>query len=297
MNLSGIFPPIATPFGDGDLDDEQLTANSAKWMQTGIAGIVVLGSNGEAVLMSDAEADRAVAAVRAAMPRGRTLIAGTGRESTAATIEATRRAAKAGADVALVRTPSYYKSQMTTDVFVRHFTAVADASPIPILLYNVTVFTGVNLLPAAVTRLADHPNIVGVKESGGDLAQIGDLIAQTPDDFIVLVGSAPTLYASFCVGADGAIVAAACVVPDACVRLQTLVREGRHAEARELQVRLTPLARSVTSVYGLGGLKAALRLAGYPSGDPRPPIPPAPESAVDIIRAQLAAIQQIEITV
>lgn len=297
MNLSGIFPPIATPFAEGDLDDERLTANTTRWMATGISGVVVLGSNGEAVLMSDDECERAIAAVRVAVPRNRTLIAGTGRESTAATIEATRRAAKAGADVALVRTPSYYKPQMNADVFVRHYRAVADASPIPILLYNVTAFTGVNLPPAAVTRLADHPNIAGVKESGGDLAQIADLITQTPDEFIVLAGSAPTLYPALCLGIDGAIVAVACVVPDACVRLFTLVREGRHDEARELQRRLTPLARSVTSIYGIGGLKAALDLAGYPSGDPRLPLPRVPDSALDILRAQLAAVQQIELTV
>lgn len=297
MNLTGIFAPMATPFVDGELDETTLTRNAERWMTTSLSGLVVLGSNGEAVLMSDQESDRAIAAARDAVPPERALIAGTGRESTPATIEATRRAARAGADVALVRTPSFYKGQMTADVFVRHYRDVADASPIPILIYNVTAFTGVNMLPAAVSRVAEHPGIIGIKESGGDLAQIADLIAQTPDEFIVLVGSAATLYPSLCVGADGAIVAAAAVVPDACVRIFTRVREGRHAEARALQRHLTPLARSVTSVYGVGGFKAALNLAGYPSGDPRPPLPHAPPAALDILRAQLAAIHQVELSV
>jgi 4-hydroxy-2-oxoglutarate aldolase len=197
----------------------------------------------------------------------------------------------------LVRTPCYYKAQMSADVFVRHFTAVADASPVPVVLYNVPVFTGVNLPASAVTRLAEHPNIVGVKDSGGDVAFLADLLAQTPDDFVVLAGAAPSLYPALCAGVHGAIVAVAGVVPELCVRLFTLVRDGRHDEAREVQRHLTPLARSVTSVYGVGGLKAALTLAGYPSGEPRPPLPSAPESAFDVIRGQFAALQQIEMSV
>jgi 4-hydroxy-tetrahydrodipicolinate synthase len=290
LNLHGILPPIPTPFRDDEVDLVSLKNNVARWMKTGLAGLVVLGSNGEAPLIEDEEAFRVLEAAREHVPGDRTFIAGAARESTRATIAAVRRAADAGADAVLVRTPSYFKSQMTGDVFVRHYTEVADASPVPVILYNVTIFTGVNLQPAAVARLAEHPNIVGVKESGGDIAQIGDLVAATPSDFEVIVGSAPTMYASFCVGAVGAVVAIASVVPDLCVKLYELFQQGRHAEAVALQRRLTPLARSVTGVYGAGGLKAALDLAGYVGGQPRRPLPPATPQAIEVIRGQLVEL-------
>jgi 4-hydroxy-2-oxoglutarate aldolase len=201
-----------------------------------------------------------------------------------------KRAAKAGADVVLVRTPSYFKAQLNGEVFVRHYTAVADESPVPVLPYNVPGLTGVRLPPEAVARLASHPNIAGVKDSSGDLTQIGDLVAATPPGFKVLVGSAPTLYASLCVGASGAIVAAACVIPDLVVQLFELARAGRHDEARELQRRVTPIAKSVTSTYGVAGLKAAMEMAGYVGGIPRRPLLPASEEARTTIRSQLAAL-------
>ena len=192
--FAGIYTPIATPFrDDGGVDERALAANVARWMTTPLTGLVVLGSNGEATQLEDEEADRVVEIVRAGVPSSRPLIAGTGRESTRATIAATRRAAAAGVDAVLVRTPSFFKPQMTTDAFVRHFSEVADASPVPVLLYNVTLYTGVNLLPDAVERLAAHPNIVGIKESGSDVGQMAEYVARTPDDFTVLAGSATTL--------------------------------------------------------------------------------------------------------
>src|SRR2546425_5627860 len=288
--FAGIFTPIVTPFKDDELDETGLRRNVSQWMRTSLTGLVVLGSNGEAPQLDEAEAERAIAIVRDGVPRDRVLIAGTGRESTKATIAATRRAAAIGADAALVRTPSFFKPQMTSDLFVRHYTEVADASPIPVLLYNVTMFTGVNLLPDAVERLSSHPNIVGMKESGNDLAQISEYIARTPDDFTVLAGAASTVFHSLCAGCDGAILAVAGVLPDSCVQLWRLVRDGRIAEARALQQRITPLARSVGSTYGVAGLKAALDLLGYVGGAPRPPLRPAPPQVIEILRGQLEAL-------
>src|SRR4029434_7957333 len=163
-----------------------------KWVKRPLTGFVVLGSNGEAALMDDFESDQAIVAARAPLPPDMGFIVGTGRESTQAAIKASKRAAEHGADAVLVRTPGFFKSQMTNDVFVRHYTAVADASPVPVLVYNFTPVTGVNLLPAAVWRLAVHPNIIGMKESGGDVAQMLDLVSGTPGDFGVLAGSAAT---------------------------------------------------------------------------------------------------------
>jgi 4-hydroxy-2-oxoglutarate aldolase len=300
--FAGIYTPIATPFrDDGAVDGRALAANVARWMTTPLTGLVVLGSNGEASTLEDDEADRVIEIVRDGMPPSREgvapsrpLIAGTGRESTRGTIAATRRAASAGADAALVRTPSFFKPQMTSEAFVRHFTEVADSSPIPVLLYNVTLYTGVNMLPDAVERLAVHPNIVGIKESGGDIGQIAEYIARTPDDFTVLAGSATTLVHALAAGCDGAILALASLVPDECVRMSTLVREQRLNEARALQRRLMPLARSVGSTYGVPGLKAALELIGYAGGPPRPPLRAVSPEIVDIIRGQIAALVPAE---
>jgi 4-hydroxy-2-oxoglutarate aldolase len=291
MDLHGIFPPVTTPFDNDEIDYRAFAQNVQRWMTTRLHGIVVLGSNGEAPYIDDDEAHRLVATAREHVPGDRRLIAGTGRESTRATIAAVGMAAQAGADLVLVRTPSYFKSQMTADVFVRHYTAVADASRVPVLLYDVPAFTGVTLPVAVVTKLAEHPNIIGMKESAPDIGLVSDFVASTPREFQVLVGSAPTMYAGFTVGAVGAIVAIACVVPDLCVRVLTLAQEGRREEALALQRQLTPLARSVTSVYGVGGLKKALDLAGYIGGTPRGPLAPATAQATEVIRTQLAALQ------
>jgi len=182
---------------------------------------------------------------------------------------------------------------MTNEVFVRHYTAVADASPVPVLLYNFTAVTGVNLLPAAVARLATHPNIVGMKESGGDIGQVADLVSSTPADFTVLAGSAATFYPALCVGAAGGILALGCAAPDACVRLFELTRAGRHDEAVALQRELVPLARLLGPTYGVAGLKAALNLLGYDVGVPRPPLLPVADAALPILRDALARFEEI----
>ena len=294
--FAGIYTPIVTPFKTDDtLDEQGLRSNVARWMRTPLTGLVVLGSNGEAPQLDDAEADKVIEIARAEMPRDRPLIAGTGRESTKATIAATKRAATLGADVALVRTPSFFKLQMNTPTFVRHYTEVADASPIPVFLYNVTMYTGVNMLPDAVATLAQHPNITGMKESGSDIVQIGDYVTRTPDDFVLLAGSASSLFAALAVGCDGAILALAALAPDACVELHRLVVDGRMQEARALQQRLLPLARAIGDAQrGVPGLKAALNLMGYSAGVPRPPLRPLAAQDTDGIRVQLDALGLLE---
>jgi len=243
--------------------------------------------------MDDFESDRVIVAARDAVPRDRVFIVGTGRESTQAAIKASKRAAEHGADFVLVRTPGFFKTQMTGEAFVRHYTAVADASPVPVLLYNFTALTGVNLLPATVHTLAAHPNIVGMKESGGDIGQIADLVSGTPRDFSVLAGTAATFYAALCVGAVGGILALAGVVPDACARLFSCAREGRHDEALQLQRRLVPLARLLGPAHGVPGLKAALNLLGYDVGLPRLPLAPVAEATLPALREALAVFEEI----
>jgi 4-hydroxy-2-oxoglutarate aldolase len=294
MDLRAVFAPIPTPFGrDQQLDLTSLGAACARWAASLLGGLVVLGSTGEAALLDDDDADRVIAFTRDRWPAGRPFIVGTGRESTSATIRATRRAAALGADAVLVRTPGFYKAQMTADAFVRHYTAVADDAPVPVLLYNFTAVTGVNLPAAAVTTLAAHPNIIGIKESSGDIAQMTDLVAGTPDDFSVLAGSATTFYASLCVGATGGILALACVLPDACVRLFQLTRSGQHAEAAALQHRLVPVAKLVGSLHGVPGLKAALQLTGCDAGLPRSPLAPVSEAAMASLREALVSFEEV----
>ncbi len=292
MTLAAVFPPMVTPFtAGGDVDAQAIGRNVERWMHAGLGGVVALGTNGEAALLEENEAECVVEAVRTAVPPGRLLIVGTGRESTRATIAATRRAAALGADLALVRTPSFFKGQMTAPVLVAHFLAVADASPIPVLLYNFPGQTGVNFSSETVGTLARHPNIAGMKETGTDAAQLAGFVdAAASSTFAVLVGAAPGFYPALCVGAVGGIVAAACVVPELCVRLHRLAREGRHSEARALQRLLTPLGRLVTTTHGVPGLKAAMNLAGYEGGDPRPPLAPVSPVVREEIRIELARV-------
>ena len=284
MELSGIYPPIITPFTRDEVDYDGLAHNVRRWMSTGLRGLLVLGSNGEAASVDEDEAERVGATVREGVPRDRVLLAGTGRQSTRATIAATKRAAKAGADAVLVLTPFYFKAQMTHDALVDHYRAVADASPVPVLLYNFTNVTGLNLTPETVSALSAHPNIVGLKDSNGDVGQVAGVVARVPAGFTVLVGSAATIYPAMVVGAAGGIVAVANVVPDVCVKLYDLVRAGRHDEARVLQRRLTPLAYAVTGGYSIAGLKIAMEIAGYVGGEVRRPLRPVKPEAREALQ-------------
>lgn len=293
--FAGVYTPLATPFAaDGSLDERGLAANVERYLRTPLTGLVVLGSNGEAPQLDDAEADRAIAVVRAAMPKDRPLLAGTGRESTVATIAATKRAADLGADAVLVRTPAFYKGQMTTEAFVRHYTEVADRSPVPVLLYNVTIYTGVNLLPDAIAALSTHPNIVGIKETNSDMVQFGEYLARAQDGFTVLAGSGATYYSALAIGAHGAILAVGGVAPDLCMNMFKAAAQGRFADARAMQRQLAPLARLVGTAHGVPGLKAALDLLGFTGGAPRPPLLPAGPAAVAAIREQLVNLKLME---
>ena len=293
MTVNGIFPPIPTPFdrASGDVDRRALSANVRRWMQTGLVGILALGSNGEAALLDEAEADLVVATAREAMPPDRLLIVGTGRESTRATIAATKRAAAGGAGAVLVRTPSYFKGQMTTPVLVDFYTAVADASPVPVLLYNLPGATGVTLGWPVVSTLAEHPNIVGMKETSPELERLGQFVTLRGGAFSVLCGWAPVVYPALVAGAAGAILAVANVLPDECVALYDHVVAGRHPEALAVQRQITTLAQLVTTSYGVPGLKAALEMAGYEGGPARPPLRPLASAAHDEIALAVAAIR------
>jgi 4-hydroxy-2-oxoglutarate aldolase len=284
VDLNGVFPAIPTPFSDDTIDYRAARANAKRWMATGLRGMLVLGSNGEAPLVDADEASRLIAAVREETPRDRVLIAGVNTQSTRQAIAAARAHGAAGADVALVITPFYFKSQMSGEALVRHFTAVADASPVPLLVYNVPPATGVTIPIAALEKIAAHPNIIGVKDSSGDVGYTTEAIGRVPASFDIVVGVAPNLMAALSVGARGAIVAVASVFPELCVELFALARAGRMAEALTIQHALTPLARAVTTTYGPAGLKVASEAHGYVGGLPRPPLVPLTSAQVTEIR-------------
>lgn len=273
--MDGIFPPLPTPFReDGGLDLGLLTALVGALNGTGLAGYLALGSNGEAVHLDEDEAEAVVRAVRRAAAPGMRLLAGTGRLSTRATIEATKRAAGAGADAALVVTPYFFKGSMSSEALVAHFSAVADGSPVPVLFYNVPANTGVNAAPAAIARIGAHPNVVGVKDSAGDVGQLAELVRLAPKGkpFSVFSGNYGAALPGYAVGTSGSILAAANVAPEGCVAIRAAFLAGRLEEARTLHLRLLPMARAVTSQFGVPGLKAALGMLHRSAGAPRGPL-------------------------
>ena len=281
LPLGGIFPPIATVFDPhtGDVNARAIASNVARLMKTRLAGVLALGSNGEAGLLDDEECDRVVMAARESVPRDRLLLVGVGRESTRSTMTAARRAAALGADAVLVRPPSYYKAQMTNEALVAHFTAVADASPIPVVLYNLPGPTGIVLTPAIVAALAEHANVAGLKETSPDLERLGIFTTLRGGTFPVLSGWAPVLYPAVVAGASGGILAVANVLPDQSVDLFEHARAGRDAEALAAQRALTRIAQLVSSVHGIAGLKVAMDACGYVGGPVRPPLLPVPDKA------------------
>ncbi|XP_009960392.1 PREDICTED: 4-hydroxy-2-oxoglutarate aldolase, mitochondrial [Leptosomus discolor] len=286
LNLGGIFPPLATPFSPmQEVDYAQLEGNLRRYASIPFRGLVVLGSNGEYPYLAPRERLEVVSCVRRALPRDRLLLAGSGCESTQATIEQTVSMAEAGADVALVVTPCYYRGAMTSAALVQHYTEVADASPIPIVLYNVPANTGLDLPLEAVLTLAQHPNIIGIKDSGGDITRMGLMVHKTrQEDFQVLAGSAGFLLASYALGASGGVCALANVLGAPLCQLDSLCHEGRWQEARDLQHRLIEPNMAVTRRFGVPGLKKAMEWFGYYGGPCRAPLAPLSPSQVEELR-------------
>lgn len=285
--LRGVIPPLVTPFlPDGGLDLASFEANLESLGASDLTGYLVLGSNGEAASLEEEEK---LALLRSARKPagGRVLLAGTGLESTRGTIAFTRKAADVGVDMALVLTPCYYKPQMTVAALRRHFEAVAEASPIPILLYSVPVFTGLPFPAALAPALASHPRVLGMKESSGDINLMGRIVPTVPSSFAVLCGSGPVFYPALCVGSSGGVLAVANCAPRPVAALYRAFEKGDHARARRLQEALTPLAVAVTATHGVAGLKVAMDLAGRRGGAVRAPLLPVAPGVRDELRLLL----------
>jgi 4-hydroxy-2-oxoglutarate aldolase len=291
MNVSGVFPALTTPFAaDGSVSVADIKHNITKYNTTGLAGFVAIGSTGESVLLSRKEVDAVLIAVKEAAAPGMRLIAGTGAESTAETIDRTKRAAELGYHIALVKTPYYYKPMYKPEVFIAHYRRVADASPIPVMLYSVPQFTGVALEAPEVGVLAQHPNIIGIKESSGNVQRAAEILAAAPSPFQLLVGSASMMFPSTVLGAVGAILALASALPELCVAVFEAARNGDLEKARELQSSLQEASRLFVSQGGIPGVKYAMDLAGYRGGLPRLPLLPVQEELKKAIREWMAKL-------
>jgi 4-hydroxy-2-oxoglutarate aldolase len=210
-------------------------------------------------------------------PKFMTLIAGTGCESTRETLELTNASAEQGAQAALIVTPHYFGDKMTSAALIKHYTTIADRTAIPILLYNVSKFTHINLSTEAVAELSRHPNIIGIKDSSGMVAQLGEYLNNAAENFQVLVGMGSALFGALTLGCSGGVLALANIAPEACVSIYNLVQKGDYAQARDLQLKMIPVNKAVTGTYSIPGLKAAMDLLDYYGGDPRPPLLPATE--------------------
>jgi 4-hydroxy-2-oxoglutarate aldolase len=287
FKLHGIYAPIATPFAGGEIAYDKMEKNLDFWLGSDLEGIVVMGSNGEFVLLTPAEKEELMRFVCARAKGKKPVIAGTGAESTAETIRLNRKAAEAGADAVLVVTPNYYKGEMTDPVLARFYTDVADQSPLPVILYNMPRNAGINISAKLAVELARHPNIIGIKDSGGNIVQIADMIRNAPEGFSVFAGSASYLYTSLALGATGGTLALANIFPNECARVQTLFDAGKMREARDLQMNLIDSNNAVTARWGIPGLKAAMEMIGLYGGDPRPPLVPLKETDREELRKVL----------
>jgi 4-hydroxy-2-oxoglutarate aldolase len=273
VHLGGIYAPLPTALrADEALDLKELALNVARWNAEPLAGYVVGGSTGEFPLLTLAERLEVLRSVVRERPAGRTIIGGASMESTGAAAEMAIACGEAGADAVIVVTPSYYKGKMTAAALVEHYRRVADASPVPVVLYNIPANTGVDLPVPAVVELSAHANIVGIKESLPDVAKIGMMVHRCPPGFAVLAGSASILLGGLAAGAVGGVLALANLAAGPLVRLTEAFRRGDLEGAKVIQLGLLEVNALVTERYGVAGLKAALEWIGYYGGPVRHPL-------------------------
>lgn len=287
--LHGIIPPVPTPFArSGELDLDALRSLITA-LEPNVDGFLILGSNGEAVYLSEDERRQVLQAAREVIPRNKVMLAGTGGEATHLVQKRNEVAAEVGADIVLVLPPHYYQGRMTEGALEQHYRTVADASKVPVMLYNVPANTTIALSPALIEKLAQHPNIVGLKDSSGNIFNLTEIMRRVPDDFTVLTGSAPTLLPALSLGARGGILAVANVAPKAYGEILRSFKQGNIEQARALQLQYNPLALAVTVKHGVAGLKAVLRMQGHSVGYPRAPLTDVDAS----VEAELKALVEI----
>lgn len=276
VDLSGVFVPTTTPFDPvtGEVDQIGLRANLRALTESPV-GIVIGGSTGEALLLDEDERRLSLECARDVVPHDRVLVMGTGAESTRTTLRWCAMAGEVGADAVLVQPPAFYRGAMTDEALILHYRTVADASPVPVILYQVPLHLNtLEFSTTAVAQLSRHGSIIGIKDSRGSLDLVAELVEQTPDDFQVLVGSGAVLYGGLEVGAVGGILAVANLAPGESAEITEAFAQGDTARAGALQERIGPVHRGVVGGWGVPGVKAGVDALGGHGGNPRPPLRP-----------------------
>lgn len=273
VKIKGVIPPMITPFKpNGDVDYEMFVRNIERWNRDELCGYLVLGSNSETVYLTEDEKLKLMELTVNYANSDRLILAGTGMESTKETISLTEKAAKMGVKAALILTPFYYGSKMNDEALIKYYTTVAENVSIPVLIYNVTKFTHVNISAEAVRVLSRHPNIIGMKDSSGDIPQLVKFKGVVPEDFNLMVGTASAWYPALTLGVEAGIMALANCSPNECAKVQKLYDQDRYIEAKEEYQRLFPVNAAVTNTYGVAGLKHACTMLGYEGGFVREPL-------------------------
>jgi len=289
LSLAGIFPPVPTAFdAEGNLALDRFQANIRRLCDAGVRGVVVLGSNGEYTYLSEAEKLDVIRAAMEALPPGKLGLVGTGCESTRATVALTEEAARLGAHGVMVVHPFYYKPLMTKPALLQHYRAVAKASPVPVMLYSVPKFTGFDLPVDVVAELSQEENIVGIKDSSGNVIQLHEIILKSRPGWNVVVGTASALLAALSIGVTGGVLALANVAPAECVELFERFHRGDLQGARALQASLLPVNQAVGGSMGIPGVKAGMEIMGYYGGPPRLPLLPLGEKERAVLLGLLA---------
>lgn len=273
IKIKGVIPPMITPFKEnGDIDYQAHIYNMEKWNNQNLAGYLVLGSNSETVYLDEEEKLELIKITVETAKKDRLIIVGTGMESTRETIKLTNKAAKLGAHAALVLTPFYYGGKMNDEALITYFTDVADNVDIPIMIYNVTKFTHINISQKAVEVLSKHKNIIGMKDSSGDIPQLVKFKSVIPESFNLMVGTASAWYPALTLGVKAGIMALANCLPSECALVQEKFESGNYVESRDLYTRIFPVNTAVTATYGIAGLKYVCDLLGYKGGFVRRPL-------------------------
>lgn len=272
--LQGVIVPVTTPFDQvtGEAAPINFRENLRKWIAEPIDGILLFGSTGEGALLDDNEKQRLTGFARSVVPAGFPLLAGVGADSTRATIRQAQLVAAEGADAVLVHPPAYFGAYLSPSAMAAYFRDVADASPIPVLVYHIPKYTKVTLEPGLLAELMRHDNIIGVKDSSGDIKRFADYTDACGTGCRLFVGSGALLYTALELGAAGGIVAMGLLAPALTAEIVAQFRAGNSARAGQLQARMTPVHKEIVAAYGAVGVKAALELLGYTGGPPRPPL-------------------------
>lgn len=273
INLGGVFPPLPTAFGTHDeLLTDKLQENIRSLNQYALRGYLILGSNGELINLSEEEKNRVYVAAREAIPHDKLMLAGTGGQSTSETLKLTAIAASAGADAVLILNPSYYRGLMNRVALVSHYHEIADHSDIPVIIYNMPANSGLDMDAETIVEISSHENIIGLKDSGGNLTKMAQIIDETDDDFQVLAGSAGFLVPAMSIGAVGGILALANISPEHCMAMHTRYLAGDFKGAAHFQRKCVKLNNAVTRGWGVPALKAAMDHLGLYGGPCRKPI-------------------------